>query len=160
MEFIKKIKSKEIAEKIANWEYNKPYDIYNMNGDENTIKEIIEDDYYSYIYNDIIIGYFCYGKPAIVPNDNSKDIYNDDKYLDIGIGMNPKLCGKGKGYNFFKKSVETAYEIYEIKKYRLTVAKFNKRAIKIYKKYGFLKDKEFVKNSSSSDTTFITMLYN
>lgn len=159
MEFIDEIQSREIAKKISNWKYPKPYDIYNMNGNENIIKEILEENYYSYIYNDNIIGYFCYGKSAIVPNDND-DIYKDDSYLDIGIGMNPKLCGKGKGFNFFKKAVETANELYKIKKYRLTVAKFNQRAIKIYKKYGFVKDKEFVKDSSSSNTTFITMLYN
>ncbi|MDZ7672143.1 MAG: GNAT family protein [Halanaerobiales bacterium] len=159
MEFIKKINAREVAEEIANWKYKKPYNIYNINGDENTIKEIIEKDYYSYSYGDIIIGYFCYGKPARVPNDNN-DIYEDENYLDIGIGMNPKLCDKGKGLKFFKKAVETAYELYEKKKYRLTVAKFNERAIKVYKKYGFKEEKEFVKNTNSSNTTFITMLYN
>lgn len=159
MEFVKKIKTREVAEKIANWEYKKPYDIYNINGDEETIKEIIKDEYYLYSYNDNIIGFFCYGKSARVPNDNNY-IYKNENYLDIGIGMNPKLCGKGKGLDFFKKAVETAYEFYEKKKYRLTVAKFNKRAIKVYNKYGFVKEKEFKKNINSSSTNFITMLYN
>ena len=30
LRFVEKIKSKELAEKIANWKYPSPYDIYNL----------------------------------------------------------------------------------------------------------------------------------
>ena len=32
MRFVSEINSYSIAEKIANWEYPEPYDIYNMSG--------------------------------------------------------------------------------------------------------------------------------
>jgi len=159
MKFVENIESKNVAKKIANWEYPSPYDIYNMNGDKETIKEILNEDYYSYIYNDLIIGYFCYGDPAQVPTENS-EIYADDEFLDIGVGLNPKLCGEGRGYNFFSKAVDAAFEIYEIKKYRLTVAKFNERAIKVYLKYGFREENEFQRDNDGKKTNFITMTFN
>jgi RimJ/RimL family protein N-acetyltransferase len=158
MRFVKEIDSKEIAKIIANWKYPKPYDIYNMNGEEDAINEILTEDYYSYIYKNNIIGYFCFGKSARVPTDKA-EIYKNDEYLDIGIGMNPKLCGEGRGYDFFGKALKAAYEIYEKKKYRLTVAEFNKRAIKVYQKHGFRKENEFVRENDNNNVKFITMTY-
>lgn len=159
LRFVEEIKSQELAKKIANWEYPSPYDIYNMNDDKETIREILNEDYYAYSYNDILIGYFCYGKPARVPNDDP-NLYEDEKYLDIGVGMNPKLCGEGRGYIFFNKAVDTAYDIYEKEKYRLTVAEFNQRAIKVYMKYGFRKESEFIKKKDDKRTKFLIMTYN
>ncbi len=159
MKFVQEIKSKKITKRIANWKYPSPYDIYNMEGKSEAVEEILNEKYYSYIYNDFLIGYFCYGDSAKVPTDNP-NIYKDKDYLDIGVGLNPKLCGEGRGYNFFKKAVDFAYDIYKKKKYRLTVAEFNQRAIKVYMKYGFRKENEFIKNNDDKRIKFITMTYN
>lgn len=159
MEFVKKINSKEIAKKIANWEYQPPYDIYNMDGKKESVEEILSNDYYKYSYKDILIGYFCFGDVAKVSNNN-ENIYKDEDYLDIGIGLNPQFCNSGKGYNFFSKAIKVGRELYEQKKFRLTVAQFNKRAIKVYKKYGFRENNRFEKQEQDKTVEFITMTYN
>jgi len=76
------------------------------------------------------------------------------------VGMNPKLWGEGRGYNFFNKAVDAAYDIYEKEKYRLTVAEFNQRAIKVYMKYGFRKESEFIKKKGDKRTKFLIMTCN
>lgn len=159
MEFVEEISSKEIAQKIADWNYASPYDIYNMDGKKEAIEEILSNDYYIYSYKDILIGYFCFGNAAQVPN-NEKNIYNDEDYLEIGIGLNPQFCDSGKGYNFFSKAIKVGTELYEQKKFRLTVAQFNKRAIKVYKKYGFREKSNFITQRQDESIEFITMTYN
>ena len=159
MEFVEQINSKEIAQKIADWEYQSPYDIYNMNGEKDAIEKILSNDYYKYSYKDILIGYFCFGTAAIVPNNN-KEIYEDEDYIDVGIGLNPQFCNSGRGYNFFSKAVKVGSELYEQNKFRLTVAQFNKRAIKVYKKYGFRKNNNFKVKQNDKTIEFITMTYN
>lgn len=159
MEFVEQINAKKIAQKIANWEYKPPYDIYNMSGKEEAVEKILSNDYYKYSYKNILIGYFCFGNAAKVFN-NKENIYKDEDYLDIGIGLNPQFCNSGRGYNFFSKAIKAGNELYEQKKFRLTVAQFNKRAIKVYKKYGFRENNSFEAKQDNKTVQFLTMTYN
>lgn len=66
--------------------------------------------------------------------------------------MKPELTGKGFGTEFFTFILN---QIQQNNQYplRLTVAKFNTRAIHLYEKLGFKKSMEFTATSA-----FITML--
>ena len=79
-----------------------------------------------------MLGYFCFGKSAQIPIDKS-DVYTEDA-LDIGLGMKPPLCGKGLGFSFLNAGIDFAQNKFQPNKYRLTVASFNKRAIRLYEK--------------------------
>ena len=57
--------------------------------------------------------------------------------LDIGLGMIPALCGKGEGYSFMKSGLDFAKTKFNTKQFRLIVAIFNIRAIRVYEKIGF-----------------------
>lgn len=125
------------ALEISKWKYENEYSIYSFESDKETLDELLNGDYYVCLdVNNKLIGYFCKGKSAHIPTkENYK--YSSD-YLDIGLGMNPDLCGKGLGYNFMICGINdlTNYNI-DIK-LRLTVACFNQRAITLYKKVGFI----------------------
>jgi len=144
------------AEIISTWKYPKPYDIYSMNNDEQTIDELMHCNYFSIHLSTQLIGYYCSGQSAQVPTDLSKPIYEDNSYVDIGLGMDPELTGKGQGKNFLSYTIECAKNSYPDKNLRLTVAKFNKRAIHLYKGFGFKQHFSFIK--PDSDTEFIIML--
>lgn len=141
------------AMEISKWKYPAPYDFYNLNS--NSIKEFLENEYYCIFDNsDELIGFFCIGESAQVPAGVQFGAYLED-FVDIGIGMKPELTGSGKGTIFF------SFILGEILMFaktpiRLSVAKFNHRAIHLYEKCGFVKATEFFNKS----TGFITMIRN
>ncbi|MBH1941543.1 GNAT family N-acetyltransferase [Mobilitalea sibirica] len=123
---------------IAKWEYEDIYAVYSFKENEETIKELLNGDYYMAHNNqNEIIGYYCFGKSAQIPVKQT-EAYTSC-FLDIGFGMRPDLCGKGLGYDFLKSGIEYSINHFNAKKYRLTVATFNKRAIALYNKIGFKK---------------------
>lgn len=119
----------EHAEEIKQWRYDGIYAIYNFG--EDSIDELMNNEYYSCVKENHLIGYFCFGKSAQIPTVE-KDIYNGNA-LDIGLGLKPALCGKGLGREFMNAGIQFS----KTDSLRLSVAAFNKRAIALYKSLGF-----------------------
>ena len=83
------------------------------------------------------IGYFCFGENAQVPGGRDANLYAGEDVVDIGLGMKPDLTGKGMGEIFFQAGIAFATEELNSKMFRLSVATFNERAIRLYKNIGF-----------------------
>lgn len=150
--------SENHAKEISTWTYNEPYSIYDGDGSEEFIKELIDGSYYSVIdKNDDLVGYYCFGVSAQVPAGKQYQVYDDVSFIDIGLGMRPDLCGEGNGYGFFNNGLKFAESKFSSKKFRLTVAAFNHRAIKLYEKIGFIKKVTFVRELSDRNITFLVM---
>ena len=148
--------TKNKARHILAWKYEEPYDFYNSEGTDEALEEMLDGSYYALLneQNDVI-GFFCIGENAQVPVGHQFGVYVDD-FLDIGLGMHPNLIGKRNGTEFCTFIIQFIEEQYIGKPIRLTVAKFNKRAIHLYKKLGFVTVAEFTSNT----TEFITMIKN
>lgn len=144
------------ARHILAWKYEVPYDFYNNEETDEALEEMLDGSYYALLneQNDVI-GFFCIGKNAQVPVGHQFGVYVDD-FVDIGLGMNPNLVGKGNGTTFCNYIIQFIRKHYVGKPIRLTVAKFNKRAIHLYEKLGFVRVAEFTSNT----TEFITMITN
>lgn len=152
---IRKMKEQD-AITISFWQYTKPYDWYNLNGCKECVEEFLEDNYYTVLnHEEQVVGFYCYGKSAQVSIGKLNDLYEDTTYTDIGLGMNPLLCGKGYGPSFVKLGMEYAKNKFKSQKFRLTVADFNVRAVKTYEKVGFKNMGAFKKQS----IRFIVMCY-
>ncbi len=143
--------TKESALKIMTWTYEEPYKVYSLASSEEVFKELIDGSYYE-VEDESLIGYYCYGKNAQVPPEEDIVVYDGD-FIDIGLGLIPKLCGKGKGKEFVTKCIEFAKEEFKNNSIRLTVLDFNIRAIKVYESLGFKKTVSFKRNGK----TFIVM---
>lgn len=136
------------------WKYERPYDFYNNVLTSNAILELIGSNYYVVLDNHYeLIGYFCIGLPAQVPIGDQFHAY-EEECMDIGIGMKPELTGKGNGSRFFSAILEFIQETHQGIDLRLTVAAFNKRAIRLYENMGFVKQMHF---KNKEDTEFIVM---
>ena len=131
--------TEEYAALVSKWKYEDEYSFYDHN--ENDINSYLCDEYFACVNNcGELIGYFCFGQDARIPTVE-KDPYVGD-FLDIGLGLKPDLCGLGFGPAFLEKGLKYAESLFNTKSFRLSVAVFNVRAIKVYEKAGFYIDRE------------------
>ncbi|MFJ7934062.1 GNAT family N-acetyltransferase [Sporosarcina sp. NPDC096371] len=140
------------ATKILGWRYEPPYDFYNNEYDTEAVKELLENNYFVVVNdNDEVIGFYCAGSSAQVPTGAQVGAYTED-IIDVGLGMVPTLTGKGNGFTFFSFVLESLYKTYGNVPVRLTVATFNERAIRLYEKFGFVKEMEFTTDFADFQT--------
>lgn len=149
------------AREILNWKYEPPYSLYNMLDDSagtEDIEELMDGSYFSVrTAEGELAGFFCYGRNAQVGGGVELGYYLDGTALDIGLGLRPDLTGAGKGLAFLQAGMKFAQGTYNAKRFRLSVAAFNLRAIALYKKAGFLPGQSFVNRYGDSETEFLLM---
>ena len=103
-----------------------------------------KNDHYEVLENENLIGFFC--------------VIREGASIEIGLGMRPDLCGKGKGRQFLEQILAFIERNYEFDKLIMNVASFNQRAIKVYHSCGFL-DSELIKRSSNGGIyEFLTLI--
>lgn len=150
--------TKRNAWEISSWKYDGIYSFYNrpitnepsVDGDTPIDKSFVVYD------NDgTLIGHFHFGHDGQIPTIENFEYTSD--FLDVGLGLNPKLCGQGYGVQFTVFVIGFAKQHYGSKKFRLSVAAFNERAQKVYEKIGFKKICE-VTNSYFKNKFYIMTL--
>ncbi|KAB8138085.1 GNAT family N-acetyltransferase [Gracilibacillus oryzae] len=140
------------AGEITGWRYEEPYDFYNHKDEETG--ELLEGSYRAIMdeHGDLV-GFLCTGTSAQIPAGHKIGAYNEN-CVDIGLGMAPAFTGKGNGYAFCTFIIEYIQQQYPDVSLRLSVATFNRRAIHLYHKLGFVK-----KGRISTETAdFMTMV--
>ncbi|KIL51549.1 hypothetical protein KP77_10610 [Jeotgalibacillus alimentarius] len=145
------------AEQINEWTYAEPYSLYSMSGDPDDLEELMDGSYVAVYANDQLVGYFCYGKHAQVPAGKRELYYEDTAYTDIGLGLRPALTGSGRGHDFLTAGLKFGRQRYGFGKYRLSVAGFNERAIRLYEQAGFEKTGSFVNQAGEKNIQFFVM---
>jgi ribosomal-protein-alanine N-acetyltransferase len=128
----------EDAHAISRWRYDGPYAVYD--GDPTSVDALLRPRYfYHSVYDERgeLAGYFCYGEDAQVRAGRRLGVYERESALDIGLGMRPDLTGRGLGEDFVRAGLRFARETYSPPAFRLTVATFNRRAIRDYESAGF-----------------------
>jgi len=123
---------------ISRWRYDGPYSIYD--GDPTSVDSLLEPRFfYHSVYDERgdLAGYFCFGEDARVSAGRRLGLYEIEPALDVGLGMRPDLTGRGLGEEFVHAGLRFACEAYSPQAFRLTVATFNRRAIRVYERAGF-----------------------
>ena len=139
------------ADEIAyKWKYKGKYSFYNMTDDPEDLEEFINPNNWENKFtvineHDELIGFYSY--------------YFQDEVMWVGFGLRPDLTGKGLGASFVKAGIE--YGLYNFSYSKdhimLAVAKFNKRAIKLYKKIGFETTKEYDQKTNGGIYRLVAM---
>jgi Acetyltransferases len=147
------------AKQISKWVYKKPYSIYSMDGSDNCIDELLNGTYFSVSDRENnLLGYYCFGESAQVPVGNQFGVYDCNDITDVGLGISPNLCGQGLGLKFFNSGLDFARNKLSAKGFRLTVAAFNQRAIKVYQRAGFEKVNSFERKMETGKIDFLVMI--
>lgn len=132
---------------IGGWRYPPPYDFYNGGGGPDDVPEgyyAVRDEAAA------LVGFFCFGADARVPGGEY-----DDGALDVGLGLRPDRTGRGLGAAFLAAGLDFARRELAPARFRLTVATFNRRAIRVYERAGFAPERTF--RRSGGDEEFVRM---
>jgi [ribosomal protein S18]-alanine N-acetyltransferase len=122
---------------ILGWQYEPPYDIYNLASadPEDTLRYLLDppNAFYS-IYGESgdLEGFCSFGQDAQVPGGD----YSIPA-LDIGLGVRPDLTGKGRGSAYVNAMIDFAQRTYAPERLRVTIAAFNTRARRVWEGAGF-----------------------
>ncbi|WP_249659444.1 GNAT family N-acetyltransferase [Lysinibacillus fusiformis] len=141
--------SQEQAEDIAyNWHYEGDYSFYDMEADQEDLQAFLNPytrgNVFAVLKKQELVAYF-----SIMPVA--------DQTMEIGLGMKPSLTGKGLGYNFLKNAIYFAN--YPCEMITLSVATFNLRAIKLYRKVGFQDAHTYMQATNGGVYEFLKMDY-
>lgn len=126
------------AQTILNWQYEVPYDIYNLasfDDLEGTLRYLLDlqNGFYGIYNQDGNLEGFCsFGLDGQVSGGDYSTAA-----LDIGLGIRPDLTGRGRGIKYISAVIDFAYQTYAPDHLRVTIAAFNRRAQRVWEKAGF-----------------------
>ncbi len=128
---------REETEAILRWTYESPYDLYNHRPADRDmlLREFLEaENFYFALLDeqDDLVAYCCYGTSARV---NGGD-YSVEA-LDLGLTVRPDLTGRGLGSSFAKAVIEHGIRTFSPEMLRVTIARFNKRAVRVWERNDF-----------------------
>lgn len=133
------------AKQILSWRYAKPYDYYNppeIDDPDGLVAQFVDPINEFHAVRDQsnrFVGFCSFGLDGQVPGGN----YAAGP-LDLGLGMKPENTSQGFGRGFFKAIIAFAISSYQPPSLRLSVARFNQRAIRVYESCGFKTTAEFL----------------
>lgn len=150
--------SYEEARTVVSWRYEAPYDFYDMSRDREGSEELLgpperRKGYYAVFSNGELVGFFCFGPGGRIPSFD----YPDDGSLDIGLGLRPDLTGRGLGLEFLLAGVEFGRRRFAPAGFRLAVARFNERAIRVYERAGFRQVEVLTHHTDGGEHPFLMM---
>jgi [ribosomal protein S18]-alanine N-acetyltransferase len=140
--------SEEEAKEIATWRYEPPYSFYDASADADDLalllgKESREGTYFSAFAEDALAGFFSF-------QSEMEDVI-------IGLGLRPDLTGRGHGLEFVEAGMAFARERFGATRFRLSVATFNERAIRVYERAGFIRVRTFSHETNGGVYPFLVM---
>jgi ribosomal-protein-alanine N-acetyltransferase len=125
------------ARDIVTWRYEAPYDVYDLGlEDEEQVVNCFLDPanaYYAiFDRGGSLAAYCCFGAEGQVPGGD----YSNSA-LDVGLGVRPDRTGQRLGGAFVGAVLRFAQRELAPAVFRVTVAEFNERALRVWKKTGF-----------------------
>src|SRR5215470_16610713 len=120
------------AADIITWRYPAPYDCYDMTSASQAILTSPEGGFYALVEGPELIGFRSFGEDGQVPGGTY-----DASALDTGGGLRPDLTGKGLGRQAIATGLEFGRREFAPPTFRVTVASFNQRALRVIRSLGF-----------------------
>lgn len=156
------------ARAITGWRYPEPYAFYNLSATASSlehaavVRELLDPALRYYAVwcareGALLAGFCCFGPAARVGISRQPAVYAGSDLLDIGLGLRPDLTGRGLGGAFLRSVLVFGTEQFAPGGFRLTVATFNQRAIRVYERAGFAPDHRVLLESSRGPREFLVM---
>jgi ribosomal-protein-alanine N-acetyltransferase len=134
---------------VARWHYPDPYSFYDWTADNDDAALLLDAERRKGRFFSVqdekgkLVGFFELQK-----------LGND---VVIGLGLHPELTGRGLGGDFLEAGIAFAQRKFRPTRFRLSVATFNKRAIKVYERAGFTTTRSFDHETNGGVYRFLEM---
>jgi ribosomal-protein-alanine N-acetyltransferase len=138
------------AEAVAAWRYEPPYDFYDASADEGDLALLLSAEkragrMFAATGTGELVGFFDLRLDA------------EDDIVVVGLGLRPDLTGRGLGEPFLEAGLAFARTRFSPRRFRLSVAAFNERAIAVYERVGFRRTREHVHETNGGRHSFVEM---
>ncbi len=126
---------------IARWQYEPPFDFYDGSDDGNEV--LLERDeegrgYFPIEEGNGFVGYVCFGPEGRVAGQG-----DESGICDLGIGLDPGRVGRGVGSSLVPTIIEFAVHKFGHQHYRVAIAAFNTRSLRLCASAGFVERRRF-----------------
>jgi [ribosomal protein S18]-alanine N-acetyltransferase len=128
---------------IVSWRYPPPYDVYDMSGSDAAFLTSPEAGFFALTDAGELIGFRSFGPDGRVPGGSY-----DSSALDTGGGLRPDLTGRGLGREAIGTGLAFGRERFAPAAFRVTVASFNLRALRVVGALGFRRTGSFEATSN------------
>lgn len=144
----------EDARATTSWRYEPPLDFYDADRFPEDLAEFLDPAGWPGTYFAVgdedgdeageLVGFF--------------EFRGEGDEVTIGLGLRPDLTGKGLGLAFTEAAIGFAAERWAPRVFRLEVASWNERAIRVYERVGFRRDGARVhRYDDGSEVEFLQM---
>ncbi len=118
------------AMQIVGWRYAGEWSVYDLASAQPLVDDLAS--YYAALAGETLIGFFCIGAAARV-----EDMTEDPGLVDVGIGMDPALVGRGHGVVFGQTVLKHLAETWPGMPLRAVVQAWNQRSLRMMRRLGF-----------------------
>jgi [ribosomal protein S18]-alanine N-acetyltransferase len=120
------------AADVVTWHYAPPYNRYDMTGVQSAFLMAASNGYFALVDETGLIGFRSFGVDGQVPGGSY-----DGAALDTGGGLRPELTGRGLGREAISVGLDFGRREFAPTAFRVTVATFNIRALRVVTSLGF-----------------------
>ncbi|MDG5786337.1 GNAT family N-acetyltransferase [Evansella sp. AB-P1] len=121
----------DAALEIAEWEYEGDISVYNLADDLDALDEFLNPFNWKYAY--AIYDYENYLKGFMMLKPTASNGFTIER-----IGLHPSIINQGYGMGFIKYCIDIVQEKYQTREINVHIPIFNKRAINVFSKNGFV----------------------
>lgn len=137
------------ARAITAWHYEGVYAFYDADEDPDDLADLLNPanwtDGYVAARDEAgeLVGFFSFNREGGV--------------VTVGLSLRPDLTGQGLGQGFLEAGLGFARQRYRPERFRLFVATFNRRAIRLYERAGFIPVRTFLNRTNGGESEFLEM---
>lgn len=135
------------AAEVAAWRYDGGWSVYDISTSQPLLDNLA--GYCTVVNGDKLIGFFCTGIEARIAGMNE-----EPAILDVGMGMNPKLVGRGNGTRFGETVLEYLAVQHPGVTLRAVVQSWNERSLRLTRRLGFQDTGELTVIQSDRPVTY------
>ena len=136
------------ANAVAGWRYPGEYAFYDSIRDADDLAELLDPAEWGRRYFAADAGGRLAGFLVVKVQG---------EVADIGLGLRPDLTGSGHGAAFLDAGLRFAAARFGARRFTLAVAAFNRRAITVYERAGFVETERYRHHTNGADHDFVAM---